>query len=72
MKMNRKLAVIGLSVATSAMLFGSCTAVQNASSSTKGAVILNPGCLDKPLKLNERTGILSKPASFKALLIKLM
>ncbi|MCI0920514.1 OmpA family protein [Sphingobacterium rhinopitheci] len=39
MKMNRKLAVIGLSVATSAMLFGSCTAVQNASNSTKGAVI---------------------------------
>lgn len=37
--MNRKLAVIGLSVATSAMLFGSCAAVQNASNSTKGAVI---------------------------------
>jgi len=39
MKMNRKLAVIGLSVATSAMLFGSCTTIQNASNSTKGAVI---------------------------------
>lgn len=39
MKMNRKLALIGLSVATSAMLFGSCTAVQNASNSTKGAAI---------------------------------
>jgi len=39
MKINRKLAVIGLSVATSAMLFGSCTAIQNASNSTKGAAI---------------------------------
>lgn len=39
MRMNRKLALIGLSVATSAMLFGSCTAVQNASNSTKGAAI---------------------------------
>src|SRR5690606_38978338 len=39
MKMNKKLAVFGLTVATSAMLFGSCTAVQNSSSTTKGAVI---------------------------------
>lgn len=39
MKMNRKLAVISLSVATSAIMFGSCATVQNASNSTKGAVI---------------------------------
>lgn len=39
MKMNKRLAVYGLTVATSAMLLGSCTAVQNTSSTTKGAVI---------------------------------
>ena len=39
MKMNKRLAVYGLSLATSAMLLGSCTAVQNTSSTTKGAVI---------------------------------
>ncbi|GGH08021.1 membrane protein [Sphingobacterium alkalisoli] len=39
MKMNKKLAVYGLSLATSAMLLGSCSAVQNTNSTTKGAVI---------------------------------
>ena len=39
MKMNKRLAVYGLSLATSAMLLGSCTAVQNTSNTTKGAVI---------------------------------
>ena len=39
MKMNKKLAVYGLSVATSMMLFASCSTVQNSSSTTKGAVI---------------------------------
>ncbi len=39
MKMNKRLAVYGLSLATSAMLLASCTAVQNTSSTTKGAVI---------------------------------
>lgn len=39
MIINKKLAVYGLTVATSAMLLGSCTAVQNTSSTTKGAVI---------------------------------
>lgn len=39
MKINRKLAVVGLSVATSVMLFGSCTAIQNSSHTTRGAVI---------------------------------
>ncbi|MFZ4862287.1 OmpA family protein [Sphingobacterium sp. Mn56C] len=37
--MNRKLAVYGLSLATSAMLLGSCTTIQNASNTTKGATI---------------------------------
>ncbi|TYR34463.1 OmpA family protein [Sphingobacterium phlebotomi] len=39
MKLNRKIAVYGLSVATSAMLFASCGTIQNASSTTKGAAI---------------------------------
>lgn len=39
MKLNRKIAVYGLSVATSAMLFASCSTIQNTSSTTKGAVI---------------------------------
>lgn len=39
MKMNKKLAVYGLSLATSAMLLGSCSTIQNTSSTTKGAVI---------------------------------
>lgn len=39
MKMNRKLAVFGLTVATSAMLFGSCSTIQNTNSTTKGGVI---------------------------------
>lgn len=39
MKINRKVAVYGLSLATTAMLFGSCTTIQNASSTSKGAVI---------------------------------
>jgi outer membrane protein OmpA-like peptidoglycan-associated protein len=39
MKMNKKLAVFGLTVATSAMLFGSCSTIQNANNTTKGGVI---------------------------------
>jgi len=39
MKVNKKIAVYGLSVATSMMLFASCAAVQNASNTTKGAAI---------------------------------
>lgn len=39
MKMNKKIVTLGLTVATSAMLFSSCTAIQNASNSTKGGVI---------------------------------
>ena len=39
MKMNKKLAVYGLSLATSAMLLGSCSTIQNTNSTTKGAVI---------------------------------
>lgn len=39
MKMNRKLAFLSLSVATTAMFLGSCTTIQNTSHSTKGAVI---------------------------------
>lgn len=39
MKVNRKLAVYGLSLATSAMLLASCATIQNTSSTTKGAVI---------------------------------
>ncbi|MGE8291489.1 MAG: OmpA family protein [Sphingobacterium sp.] len=37
--MNRKLAVFGLTVATSAMLFGSCSTIQNTNNTTKGGVI---------------------------------
>jgi outer membrane protein OmpA-like peptidoglycan-associated protein len=39
MKVNKKLAVYGLSLATSAMLLASCETIQNTSSTTKGAVI---------------------------------
>ncbi|HLS95127.1 outer membrane protein OmpA-like peptidoglycan-associated protein [Sphingobacterium allocomposti] len=39
MKMNKKIAVYGLSVATSAMLLASCSTIQNTNSTTKGAVI---------------------------------
>lgn len=39
MKMNKKVAVYGLSVATSVMLFASCATIQNTSSTTKGAAI---------------------------------
>jgi uncharacterized membrane protein len=39
MKVNRKLAVYGLSLATSAMLLASCETIQNTNSTTKGAVI---------------------------------
>ena len=39
MKMNKKLAVYGLSMATSAMLITSCATIQNTNSTTKGAVI---------------------------------
>lgn len=39
MKMNKKLAVYGLSLATSAMLLGSCSTIQNTNSTTKGAVV---------------------------------
>jgi hypothetical protein len=39
MKMNKRLAVYGLTVATSAMLFASCSTIQNSSNTTKGAVI---------------------------------
>ena len=37
--MNKKLAVFGLTVATSAMLFGSCSTIQNTNNTTKGGVI---------------------------------
>ncbi|MGO3305475.1 MAG: OmpA family protein [Sphingobacterium sp.] len=37
--MNKKVAVYGLSVATSVMLLASCSTIQNTSSTTKGAVI---------------------------------
>lgn len=37
--MNKKLAVYGLSLATSAILLGGCSTIQNTSSTTKGAVI---------------------------------
>lgn len=39
MKLNTKVAVYGLTLATSALLFGSCSTIQNTSSTTKGAVI---------------------------------
>ena len=39
MKVNRKLSVFGLSLATSAMLFASCSTIQNTSNTTRGAVI---------------------------------
>ena len=39
MKINRKVAIYGLSVATSVMLFASCATIQNSSSTTKGAAI---------------------------------
>ena len=39
MKITKKIAVYGLSVATSAMLFSSCATIQNTSSTTKGAAI---------------------------------
>lgn len=39
MKMNRKVAIYGLSVATSVMLLASCSTIQNTNSTTKGAVI---------------------------------
>lgn len=37
--MNKKLAVFGLTLATSAMLFGSCSTIQNTNNTTKGGVI---------------------------------
>ena len=37
--MNKKVAVYGLSIATSVMLLSSCAAIQNASNTTKGAAI---------------------------------
>lgn len=39
MKMNKKLAVYGLSLATSALLLGSCSTIQNANNATKGGAI---------------------------------
>jgi len=39
MKMNKRIAIYGLSVATSAMLFASCSTIQNTSNTTKGGVI---------------------------------
>ncbi len=39
MKMNKRLAIYGLTVATSAMMFSSCSTIQNTNSTTKGAVI---------------------------------
>lgn len=39
MKVNKKISVYGLSVATSVMLFASCATIQNASHTTKGATI---------------------------------
>lgn len=43
MRLNRKIAVYGLSVATSAMLFASCSTIQNMSNTTKGAAIGTAG-----------------------------
>jgi len=37
--LNKKIAVYGLTLATSALLFGSCSTIQNTNSTTKGAVI---------------------------------
>ncbi|TDQ75907.1 OmpA family protein [Sphingobacterium yanglingense] len=37
--MNKKLAVYGLSLATSALLLGSCSTIQNANNATKGGAI---------------------------------
>ncbi|GAA4146469.1 OmpA family protein [Sphingobacterium kyonggiense] len=37
--MNKRIAIYGLSVATSAMLFASCSTIQNTSNTTKGGVI---------------------------------
>lgn len=39
MKLNKKVAVYGLTLATSAMLFGSCSTIQNTNNTTKGAVV---------------------------------
>lgn len=39
MKTNKRLAIYGLTVATSAMMFASCATIQNTSSTTKGAVV---------------------------------
>ncbi len=39
MKINKKISVYGLSLATSAMLLASCSTIQNTSNTTKGAVI---------------------------------
>ncbi len=39
MKTSRRVAIYGLSVATSVMLFASCSTIQNTNSTTKGAVI---------------------------------
>ena len=43
MKTNKRLAIYGISVATSLMLFGSCATIQNASNTTKGAAIGTAG-----------------------------
>lgn len=43
MKVNKKIAVFGLTVATSAMLFGSCSTIQSMNSTTKGAAIGTAG-----------------------------
>ncbi|EFK59678.1 OmpA family protein [Sphingobacterium spiritivorum] len=43
MKVNKKIAVFGLTLATSAMLFGSCSTIQNMNSTTKGAAIGTAG-----------------------------
>lgn len=39
MKINKKIAIYGLTVATSAFLFSSCATIQSASNTTKGAAI---------------------------------
>lgn len=39
MTINKKISIYGLSLATSAMLFASCSTIQNASNTTKGAAI---------------------------------
>ncbi len=39
MKMNKKIAVFGLTMATSAMLFSSCSTIQNMNNTTKGGAI---------------------------------